>query len=77
MARSKDEFVIAANRIVGDSYSIGNGTTELHFWCKHCVRGWRFTKPQTPADMGIGNLTHLLNHTASHAYKAVQRKAAR
>jgi hypothetical protein len=76
MARSKDEFVIAANRIVGDDYSIGNGTTELHFWCTKCVRGWRYTKPATPAEMNPGSLTHLLNHTASHAYKT-QSKAAR
>jgi len=76
MARSKDEFVSEARELVGDSYSISNANTELHFWCKLCVRGWRYPKPAIPYEMSARSLTHLLNHTAMHQYKA-KKKAAR
>jgi len=76
MGRSKDEFVITAEKLIGPGYTIGNGTTELHFWCRHCIRGWRYVKPATPTEMTAGSLTHLVNHMYSHEYQA-RRKAAR
>jgi len=76
MARRKDEFVIAADKAVGEHFTISTVPGELHFWCRNCVRGWRYVKPATPAEMTLGSITHLVNHAAKHTYK-LAKKAAR